>query len=64
MIRLIKFFEKMWLLLAILTFIIALYWTYKQMIFDSLYFYGISILSILLFRWRRFQRRAHERENS
>lgn len=63
MIRLIKFLEKTWLMLAILTFIIGLYRAYQGSTFDALFFFGFSVISIFLFSVRRNQRRAHERKN-
>ncbi len=63
MIRLIKFLEKMWLMLAIVTFIIGLLKTYQNQTFDALFFFGFSAISIFLFAARRNQRRSHERKN-
>jgi len=64
MIKVIKFMEKMWLMLSIVTFILALYWTFKDYTYDALYFYGFSLVAIMLFLVRRKQRKAHERNNS
>ena len=61
MIKVIKFMEKMWLMLAIVTFVIAVYRSFQSSIYDSLYFYGFSVVAIFLFLMRRKQRKAHER---
>ncbi len=63
MIKWIKFLEKMWLMLAILTFLIGLYYSLMFGVYDALYFFGFSVISILLFTVRRQQRRHHERKN-
>lgn len=63
MIKVIKFMEKMWLMLSIVTFIIAVVRSVQYSIFDALYFYGFSIVAIFLFLLRRRQRRFHERNN-
>ncbi len=62
MIKVIKFMEKVWLMLSILTFLIALYWSYVESIYDALYFYGFSAIAIVFFMLRRKQRMFHERE--
>jgi len=62
MIRVLKFMEKMWLMLCIITFIIALYWTFQDVGPDALYFYLFSVVSIILFVIRRKQRKAYERK--
>lgn len=64
MIKLIKFMEKMWLMASIVTFLIALYQSFRNSIFDALYFYGFSVIAIFLFYMRRKQRIFHEKENS
>jgi nitrogen fixation-related uncharacterized protein len=56
--------EKMWLMLAIVTFLLALYWTFKNGIYDALYFYGFSVVASFVFMLRRKQRRIHERNES
>jgi len=62
MLKVIKFMERMWLMLAVVTFIIALVRSVQYSIYDALYFYAFSVISILLFMMRRRQRRMHERE--
>jgi len=64
MIKVIKFMEKMWLMLSIVTFIIALYQTFMNSVFDALYFFGFSVIAIFLFFMRRSQRIAHEKKNA
>lgn len=54
----------MWLMLAILTFIIGLYNSVMHGIYNALYFFGFSVIATLLFVVRRQQRRYHERKNS
>lgn len=61
MIKIIKFLEKMWLVLAILTFAIGLYWTFQNSTYDALFFFGFSAFSVFLFMMRRKQRRFHEK---
>lgn len=63
MIKVIKFLEKMWLMLAIVTFIIAIYRTFTNDIYDALYFYAFSVVAALLFIMRRKQRKYHERNS-
>lgn len=63
MIKVLKFMEKMWLMLCIVTFVIALYKTFQQNIYDALYFYGFSVVAIGLFLLRRRQRRLYEKNN-
>tara|TARA_B100000965_G_scaffold405843_2_gene441507 strand:- start:708 stop:905 length:198 start_codon:yes stop_codon:yes gene_type:complete len=63
MIKVLKFMEKMWLMLCIVTFVIALYKTFQQSIYDALYFYGFSVVAIGLFLLRRRQRRLYEKNN-
>jgi len=62
MIKVIKFMEKAWLMLSILTFLIAIYQTFKNSVYDALYFYAFSVIAIFLFMMRRRQRMFHERE--
>lgn len=64
MINVLKFMERMWFMLCIVTFIIAVYWTINNQVYDALYFYAFSVVAILLFMVRRRQRRAHENKNS
>ena len=63
MIKVVKFLEKMWLMLAIVTFIIALYRSFTNDVYDALYFYGFSLIATLLFIMRRKQRKYHERNS-
>jgi hypothetical protein len=56
--------EKMWLMLAIVTFLIAVYQSIRESIYDAVYFYGFSVIAILLFVMRRQQRRMHERKQN
>lgn len=63
MIKVLKFMEKMWLMLCIVTFVIALYKTFQQSVYDALYFYGFSVVAIGLFLLRRRQRRLYEKNN-
>ena len=62
MIKVIKFMEKVWLMLAILTFLIAIYQSVQNSIFDALYFYGFSAIAAFIFMMRRKQRMFHEKE--
>ena len=62
MIKVIKFMEKAWLVIAVATFLIAIYWSIKNSIYDALYFFGFSVIAIFLFIMRRKQRMFHERE--
>lgn len=64
MIKWIKFLEKMWLMLAILTFLIGVYNSILHGVYNALYFFGFSVIATLLFVVRRQQRRHHERNNS
>ncbi len=54
----------MWLMLAIVTFLIAVYQSIRESIYDAVYFYGFSVIAILLFVMRRQQRRMHERKQN
>ncbi len=56
--------EKMWLMLSIITFIIAVYQSIVNNVFDALYFYGFSIIAIFLFYMRRRQRIFHENKEN
>ena len=49
MIKVIKFMEKAWMVIAIATFLIAIYWSIKNSIYDALYFFGFSVIAIFLF---------------
>ncbi|MDB4083324.1 hypothetical protein OAD50_05980 [Vicingaceae bacterium] len=62
MIKVIKFIEKAWMVIAIATFLIAIYWAIQNSIYDALYFFGFSVIAIFLFIMRRKQRMFHERE--
>ena len=62
MIKVIKFMEKAWLVIAGITFIIAIYQSFRTSVFDALYFFGFSVFAIFFFVIRRKQRMFHERE--
>jgi len=62
--KIVNFMEKMWLVLSLLTFLIALYFTYLEVIYDALYFFGFSAVSILLFLMRRKQRLINQQSAS
>lgn len=62
MIKVIKFIEKAWMVIAIATFLIAIYWAIQNSIYDALYFFGFSVIAIFLFIMRRKQRMFQERE--
>lgn len=62
MIKVIKFMEKAWLMIAIITFVIAIYQSIRNSVFDALYFFGFSIIAVFLFLARRKQRIFHEKE--
>ena len=63
MLKIIKFMERMWLMLAVVTFVIAIVRSFQYSIFDAVYFYGFSVIATLLFLMRRKQRRMQERED-
>lgn len=63
MLKVIKFMEKMWLMLSIVTFVIAVVRSFQDGIYDALYFYGFSVIAILLFLMRRRQRKHYEKNN-
>jgi len=54
--------ELMWLMLSIVTFVIAVVRSIQNGIFDALYFYGFSAIAIILYIMRRSQRKMHERK--
>lgn len=56
--------EKVWLMLSILTFLVAVYHSIQNTVYDALYFYGFSAVSIMLFIFRRKQRKIYERNQS
>lgn len=64
MIKVIKFMEKMWMMASILTFLIAIYFSIQDGVFNALYFYGFSVVAGLLFMMRRRQRRFYEKQES
>lgn len=64
MIKVIKFMEKMWLMLSIVTFVLGVYYSIQETVYDALYFFAFSVVAILLFLMRRKQRRFHEKNNS
>lgn len=55
--------EKMWLVVSITTFVVAVYHSIKDNVFDALYFFGFSVVAILLFLMRRKQRLFYERQH-
>jgi len=59
--KVVRFLELMWLMLAIVTFIIACYQSIINSVFDALYFFGFSVISIFLYLMRRKQRKLHEK---
>lgn len=61
MIKYLRFSELMWLMLAIITFIIGVYHAIMYNVYDSLYWFGFAIVAILLFSVKRKQRRFHEK---
>ena len=54
--------EKMWLVLSIVTFLIAVYHSIKNNVFDALYFYGFSVVAIAMYLMRRRLRLIQERQ--
>lgn len=56
--------EKMWLTLSVVTFLIAIYRSFQESVFDALYFYAFSAIAILLFLMRRKQRLFHEKNQN
>ncbi len=56
--------EKVWLMLSILTFLIGIYHSIQNTVYDALYFFGFSAVAIILFIFRRKQRQLYERNQS
>ncbi len=56
--------ERMWFMLSILTFLIAIYMSVQNNVYDALYFFGFSVIAIFLFFMRRRQRMFHERKEA
>jgi membrane protein implicated in regulation of membrane protease activity len=64
MIKMVKFLEKMWLMIGILTILIAVYKAVVSTWEDALYFLVFSAVAFLLFWLRRRQRHGLEKNNS
>ena len=62
MIKVIKFLEKMWIMLSVLTFLIGIYFSVINSTYDALFFFGFSAFAAFLFMMRRKQRRYHEKK--
>jgi preprotein translocase subunit SecG len=54
--RVINFLEKMWLMLAIVTLVLAVYKTFASTIEDAAYFYVFCVVSIIFYFLRKRQR--------
>lgn len=54
--KMINFLEKMWLMLAIVTIILAVYKTFYSTIEDAVYFYVFCVVSIIFYFLRKRQR--------
>lgn len=54
--KMINFLEKMWLMLAIVTIILAVYKTFYSTIEDAAYFYVFCVVSIIFYFLRKRQR--------
>ncbi len=54
--KMINFLEKMWLMLAIVTIILAVYKTFYSTIEDAAYFYVFCAVSIIFYFLRKRQR--------
>lgn len=63
MLKVIKFLEKMWLMLAVVTLVLAVYKSFTSTMEDALYFYIFCAVSILLYFLRRRQRRNFIQQN-
>ncbi len=57
MLKVIKFLEKMWLMLAAVTLVLAIYKSFTSTMEDALYFYIFCAVSVLLYFLRRRQRK-------
>lgn len=55
MLKVVKFLQMMWLVIAVITFIIATYHLIFTDIKDALFFYFFSAFSVLLFYIRKRQ---------
>jgi Ca2+/Na+ antiporter len=67
--RMINFLEKMWLMLAFVTIILAVYKTFYSTIEDAAYFYVFCAVSVIFYFLRKRQRvhlasQQKEQENS
>lgn len=54
--KMINFLEKMWLMLAIVTIILAVYKTFYSTMEDAAYFYVFCVVSIIFYFLRKRQR--------
>lgn len=54
--KMINFLEKMWLMLAIVTIILAVYKTFYSTLEDAAYFYVFCVVSIIFYFLRKRQR--------
>jgi MFS superfamily sulfate permease-like transporter len=64
MIKMVKFLEKMWLMIGILTIFIAIYKSIFVSIQDGVYFLVFSAVAFLLFWLRKRQRHGLEKNNN
>lgn len=64
MIKMIRFLEKMWLMIGILTVLIAIYMFFFGTGEDSLYFLLFSGVAFILYFLRRRQRQGFEKNNN
>ncbi|MBR9832003.1 hypothetical protein [Acidiluteibacter ferrifornacis] len=56
MLKIINFLEKMWLMLAAVTLVIAIYKTFTSTMEDAAYFYVFCVVSIIFYFLRKRQR--------
>ena len=54
--KMINFLEKMWLMLAIVTIVLAVYKTFYSTLEDAAYFYVFCVVSIIFYFLRKRQR--------
>lgn len=59
--KIVKFLVNMWLVIAIITFLVALYWAAKGVTYDAMYFLGFSLVATILFLMRRKQNRMYNK---
>jgi hypothetical protein len=60
MIKVIRFLELMWLVVAIISAIIATYHLFVTSVKDALFFYFLAAVAIVLFFLRKRQRKSIE----